>query len=1010
MDWRGKWGLARVAGLLVVWIVASAPLPARVVAAGGVEERLRRLEAEVTAAEDVSAIKRLQRTYGYFVDKGMWTDVAGYFTDDAVANYPAGTFVGKASIREHLHRNVGGVQPGEVGLGDRRLYNHMSLQPVIHLDPGGRTAKGRWRALAMFGSFGGNATWAEGIYEMQYEKSGGVWKISGLDYHPGFGAPYATGWVLPATPDGAVRAPRRLAHPADRVRTATCEGFPAACIAPFHYANPATRAGASVWDADTLPRSPDPGSDGLRAARLAQRIGRLADEHSVENLQRVYGYYLDRGQWDQAADLFAEQATLEWDQRGVYAGRDRVRQFLHARSPAGPQPGLLNDRLQLQVVADISADGLQARVRSREFAMTGRVGEQGRWSEGIHENTFVKEAGVWKIAALHYYPTFISDQALGWAKDAQPAPGADADLPPDRPPSETYAIYPVAHVPPFHYRHPVTGAMPTYPTTGGPGSVLAQRAQFDVGRAPVARPVRDIAASLEKSQRALMRVKDQHEIENLESAYGYYLDKNLWTDLAGLFSKDGSIELAQRGVYRGARVAEFLRKVFGRGGEGPVAGRLGNHLQLQPVISVAEDGRTARVRSRMLQQMNFGARAMLGGAVYENEMVKEDGIWKIAVDHAFNTFSAEYSGGWTRAAGRGMPGPNADFAWDAPPTARIEMFPVVYDIPYHYANPVSGRTEVVKPPPIDEQLLRFPLPQPAGPVTLSAPPPGMPASISAALREIGPRIDAARTVPLYAPRFPKEPFEGMRLTRDIPYGPHERNRLDVFTRESGAPGRRMPVVVFVHGGGFSRGAKHTDGSPFYDNVGAWAAGQGLLGITVNYRLSPQHQFPSGVEDLSRVVDWIRTHAGEYGGDASRIYLWGHSAGGAHVADYLVRTRRPGVAGAVLTSGIYTLGDAVSVWKDYYGEDVSLYPARESLPLLSRSAVPLLVTGAELDPPNFLADTEALLAARRAMGRPTRHVLLQGHSHLSEIYAVGTEDRTLTDAVLQFLRENPGARR
>ena len=85
----------------------------------------------------------------------------------------------------------------------------------------------------------------------------------------------------------------------------------------------------------------------------------------------------------------------------------------------------------------------------------------------------------------------------------------------------------------------------------------------------------------------MARFKDYHEIENLESTYGYYLDKNLWDPLADLFSLKGSMELAMRGVYRGPRVRGLLWQVFGRGGQqGPVAGRLGNHLQLQPVIHV----------------------------------------------------------------------------------------------------------------------------------------------------------------------------------------------------------------------------------------------------------------------------------------------------------------------------------------------------------------------------------------------------------------------------------------
>ena len=85
----------------------------------------------------------------------MWADLADLFTDDASANYPAGVFVGRPSIRNHLFKNFG---TDGIGLGDGRIYNHMNLQPVVHLDPGGQSAKGRWRALAMFGRLGGART------------------------------------------------------------------------------------------------------------------------------------------------------------------------------------------------------------------------------------------------------------------------------------------------------------------------------------------------------------------------------------------------------------------------------------------------------------------------------------------------------------------------------------------------------------------------------------------------------------------------------------------------------------------------------------------------------------------------------------------------------------------------------------------------------------------------------------------------------------------------------------
>jgi acetyl esterase/lipase len=290
---------------------------------------------------------------------------------------------------------------------------------------------------------------------------------------------------------------------------------------------------------------------------------------------------------------------------------------------------------------------------------------------------------------------------------------------------------------------------------------------------------------------------------------------------------------------------------------------------------------------------------------------------------------------------------------------------------------------------------------------------GMPAAIAAALREIGPKVDGPRTAALYTPLLPSEPYAGVNVVRDVHYGPHERHVADVFsssTTTQGATGR--PVVVFIHGGGFTRGSKHTPGSPFFDNIGVWAVRHGLVGVTINYRLAPEFQWPAGVEDLTLLTRWVRAHAGDYGGDPSKIFLWGHSAGAAHVADYLAHAANtdadPGIAGAILTSGFYDLGEEVSIWKDYYGDDVSQYATRSSLPGLLKTATPLLVTYAELDPDSFQSQTRGLLEARANEGRPVASVRLTGHSHISETYAVGTGDESLSGPVLDFIQGAGGA--
>jgi hypothetical protein len=212
----------------------------------------------------------------------------------------------------------------------------------------------------------------------------------------------------------------------------------------------------------------------------------------------------------------------------------------------------------------------------------------------------------------------------------------------------------------------------------------------DTAPAGTSTTIAALEAAVAALEADIARVRDRDEIDNLIRAYGYYLDKNMWDDLADLFSEDGSIELAQRGVYVGReRVREFLHTVFGP--PGPAPGRLGDHVQVQPMIVVAPDGQSAVARSRVVQMMGFAGRsASWVGGIYVNEFVKEDEVWTFKSDHAFNTFMANYEGGWAHGVSTRLPGPSEALPPDAPPTVVFRPFPNVIDIPFEYPNPVTG--------------------------------------------------------------------------------------------------------------------------------------------------------------------------------------------------------------------------------------------------------------------------------------------------------------------------------
>lgn len=289
---------------------------------------------------------------------------------------------------------------------------------------------------------------------------------------------------------------------------------------------------------------------------------------------------------------------------------------------------------------------------------------------------------------------------------------------------------------------------------------------------------------------------------------------------------------------------------------------------------------------------------------------------------------------------------------------------------------------------------------------LAAPPP----EVASQLREIGPRIETAKTAQIYNALLPKRLYDGAYATRDLAYGADPKQKLDVFTPAAGAA-RAKPVLVFVHGGGFVGGDKHNGASPLYDNVMVWAARHGMVGVNLNYRLAPANTWPAGADDVGLAVDWIKANIGRYGGDPNRIVLWGHSVGAAHVADYIARDQKSGarVKGAILSSGqIYDM-TGPNVSKPYHGADETRYPGMASLAGLLKSRTPLLITSAELDPPAFKAQTTALLAAMRKAGRRPTAIELAGHSHISEIYAIGTPDTDLSGAVQSFVELKPSGR-
>jgi len=192
----------------------------------------------------------------------------------------------------------------------------------------------------------------------------------------------------------------------------------------------------------------------LRAeiAALRQRVQAADDYRELVNLQGAYGYYVDKGLWDKAADLFATDGTLEIAGRGVYVGRDRVREYLK-RLPAYGH-GVIFNHMQLQPVLHIDSEAGTAQGRWRTLMMVGFLGREGRWGEATYENTYVREQGTWRIASLHGVINFYCEYDQGWHRGGVPLLRSTEGVQPDRPQSFEYEAFPEPVIAPFHYEAP----------------------------------------------------------------------------------------------------------------------------------------------------------------------------------------------------------------------------------------------------------------------------------------------------------------------------------------------------------------------------------------------------------------------------------------------------------------------------------------------------------------------------------------------------------------------------
>lgn len=236
------------------------------------------------------------------------------------------------------------------------------------------------------------------------------------------------------------------------------------------------------------------------------------------------------------------------------------------------------------------------------------------------------------------------------------------------------------------------------------------------------------------------------------------------------------------------------------------------------------------------------------------------------------------------------------------------------------------------------------------------------------------------------------------------------NTLDVYAPKSA---KGAPVLLFVHGGGWSRNAgdPYTRGRGGPHTVGF--ASRGVVLVTISYRLSPAHKHPAHVKDVARAVAWVHENIAKYGGDPQQLFLTGHSAGGHLVAlvvcdpKYLAahNLNAADMRGVIPISGpfmVHSKGDGAKVWGDEEG-------AKDASPSnhVRRGLPPFLVlAGDTTDFEKSLAgQAEEFVRKLTASKVPAEFVTIKNRDHSTIVTKLGTADDEAAQRIMKFISAN-----
>lgn len=389
---------------------------------------------------------------------------------------------------------------------------------------------------------------------------------------------------------------------------------------------------------------------------LARDVTRVESVRAVKDLQHFYAQYAQFALADEMAALFADDAELIWGEKAV-KGPERIAVWLKQRmgEQRGLAPGAMHTEFIEDPLVNLSPDGASAKSRWMGMTMAGDGKGKTLIEGGVYENEYVLDDGVWKISKLHFYPQYVGDYENGWAN------AGGGELP----------------VVPFHFTMDETGIPIPDP----------------VGTAPAS------ATTLPALEERIATLNAEDAVRNLQSAYGYYVDRKMWDDVVDLFADGGAVEFGNGQAFTGK---DGIRQAMeGMGAQGLKQGEFNDHPSFDVVVTVMPGGTEAYARGIELGMLGDTSAGTAGWTfqTFRNRMVLEDGIWKIKEMRLYPLVQADYATGWGQGGTAHLTGILPAFAEPHPVTGQnvtIEGFALVGERPLTEAAPPAPAVAAIE--------------------------------------------------------------------------------------------------------------------------------------------------------------------------------------------------------------------------------------------------------------------------------------------------------------------------